>query len=670
MNERVFVLREAVVTITQMLAGKGIKVTQRGISAYVQPGADGEPAHVNLPYLPDNASDELCAAIQGFLDHEVAHILFTDFKAMNAIHDQSLHNMVNIIEDTRIEREMGKRFQGSAHNISVTGQFFLDKYVKPQIREAAKKGDVNGVKALVMVPALRAMAGQHIFKEWLDSHPDMKTAIADEVAKIEHLASKIENCPTTADAVTLAQEVMTALGRATGGGAGGGAAAPKPKKAKAKPKASSGKPMPGKSGPKDEPDAEDEEEEKDEEESSGLPGGASGSGAGEEEGEEGAGEEEGEKGAGAGEGDEGEDSESDEKGEEEAEAEGEDEKDESEGEDEEDTNTGDSSGFLDALDKETANGFDETMSRLITNEATEAAKGADYLIYTKDHDVVEPLHVGSGFKSEMTKQMGDEVDHMVAPLQKDLERAISARSLSVWENGRRSGRLHSGNLSRLAVGDGRVFRKKHESTSKDVAVELVVDMSGSMWGGKIHTAAKAAYALASVLDRLNIKSETICFTTGEIQDEAKIEKEERRLGKRFSRTESLYMPVLKSFNERMQSTEVRNRFGWLPHCNTLRNNVDGECIEIAARRLMQRREAGKIMIVLSDGAPACDGGGASVFQHLKDTVVNIEKAGVRVVGIGIQSEAVKQFYKRHMIINDVSELPSRVMKELRALLIG
>jgi cobalamin biosynthesis protein CobT len=576
--------------------------------------------------------------------------------------------MVNIIEDTRIEREMGKRFQGSAHNISVTGQFFLDKYVKPQIREASKKGDVNGVKALVMVPALRAMAGQHIFKEWLDNHPDMKAAIADEVSKIEHLASKIENCPTTADAVTLAQEVMTALGRATGGGGAGAGAPPKAKKPKAKPKATSGKPSAGKGGPKDESEGEEEKDE-DEEEGAGMPGGSSGSG--EEEGEgEAEGEGEGEEGAGAaGEGEEGEDGE-DEEGEEEAEAESEDEKDESEGEDEEDVNTGDSSGFLDALDKETANGFDETMSRLITNEATEAAKGADYLIYTKDHDVVEPLHVGSGFRPEMTKQMGDEVDHMVAPLQKDLERAISARSLSVWENGRRSGRLHSGNLSRLAVGDGRVFRKKHESTSKDVAVELVIDMSGSMWGGKIHTAAKAAYALASVLDRLNIKSETICFTTGEIQDEAKIEKEEKRLGKRFSRVESLYMPVLKSFNERMQSTEVRNRFGWLPHCNTLRNNVDGECIEIAARRLMQRREAGKIMIVLSDGAPACHGGGSSVFQHLKDTVGNIEKAGVRVVGIGIQSEAVKQFYKRHMVINDVSELPSRVMKELRGLLIG
>lgn len=669
MNERVFVLREAVVTITQMLAGKGITVTQRGISAYVQPGADGEPALVNLPYLPDNASDELCAAIQGFLDHEVAHILFTDFKAMNAIHDQSLHNMVNIIEDTRIEREMGKRFQGSAHNISVTGQFFLDKYVKPQIREASKKGDVNAVKALVMVPALRAMAGQQIFKEWLDNHPDMKAAIADEVEKIEHLASKLEGCPTTTDAVTLAQEVMTALGRATSGGGAGGAPSPKRKKPKAKPKAASGKPMPGKGGgSKDEPESEEED---DEEEGSGLPGGSSSSDSEEgEEGEGGGGESE-EEVSGAGEGEEGDEAESDEEGEDESESESEGEDDEPEpGEDEEDTNYGDSQGFLDALDKESANGFDDTMSRLITNDATAAAKDAQYLIYTKDHDVIEPLHIGSGFKPEMTKKMADEVDHMVAPLQKDLERAISARSLSVWENGRRSGRLHAGNLSRLAVGDGRVFRKKHESTSKDVAVELVIDMSGSMWGGKIHTAAKAAYALASVLDRLNIKSETICFTTGEIHDEEKIEKEEKRLGKRFSRVESLYMPILKSFNERMQSTEVRNRFGWLPNCDTLRNNVDGECIEIAARRLMQRREKGKILIVLSDGAPACHGGGGSVFQHLKDTVGKIEGAGVRVVGIGIQSEAVKQFYKRHMIINDVSELPSRVMKELRALLIS
>ena len=104
MNDRIYALRESVVIITQMLAGKSIKVTQRGMQACVTPDEHGRPVSVNLPYIPDNATDELCAAIQGFLDHEVAHIMFTDFKAFGAVaHDPGLFNMANIIEDARIE---------------------------------------------------------------------------------------------------------------------------------------------------------------------------------------------------------------------------------------------------------------------------------------------------------------------------------------------------------------------------------------------------------------------------------------------------------------------------------------------------------------------------------------------------------------------------------------
>jgi cobalamin biosynthesis protein CobT len=669
MNERVAVMREAVVKLTQMLAGKGVRVTQQGVQAFVEPGPTGEPARVNLPFIPDNASNELIEAIQGFLDHEVAHILFTDFKAMGAIKNPSLHSMVNLIEDARIEKAMAQRFTGSGHNITTVGKFFLEKYTKKQVAEAAKRGDVNAVKATVMVPAIRAMAGQQIFKEFMANHPDLQAAVADEVSKIEHLASKIENCASTADAIDVAKEVLTALG--SDSSSGGGGAAPKKKPKPAGGAAKAGVPMKSKgssSGSGEESEEEDEE-------------GSGGGKPGDEESDE---EKDEEGGAGGKseddsdesdeEKDEGSDEEKDEdedKDEEPAVAAPE-EEDESDDDDEGNSTDGSSGGFLEALDKETRNGFDETMSNLITNEAIDAANGSDYLIYTKDHDVVEPLHVGSGFDPAMSKRMSEQVDHMVGPLQKDLERAISARSLSVWENGRRSGRLHAGNLSRLAVGDSRVFRKKHESTSKDVAVELVVDMSGSMSGSKIHTAAKAAYALASVLDRLNIKCEVVCFTTGPIEDRERMEKELALLGKgkSFSRVESLYMPILKGFNDRMTSTETRNRFAWLPHSSSLANNVDGESIEVAARRLLARREAGKIMIVLSDGAPAAYYGGSALRHHLKKTVEQIEKAGVRVVGIGIESSEVTHFYKRNMVLNDVTELPARVMKELRHLLIG
>jgi cobalamin biosynthesis protein CobT len=260
---------------------------------------------------------------------------------------------------------------------------------------------------------------------------------------------------------------------------------------------------------------------------------------------------------------------------------------------------------------------------------------------------------------------------MVAPLQKDLERAIAARSLATRSHGHRSGRLHAANLSRLAFNDDRVFSRKHESTSKDVAVELVVDASGSMSGSKIHTAAQAAYALSSVLDRLNIKNEVICFTTKDIGGaETEMRKQMAETGVRFSRMEGLYMPVLKDYNERTQATNVKERFGWLPNTNILRSNVDGECVEIAARRLLARKEAGKIMIVLSDGYPAAAGARGDLEQHLVQVVKDVSASGVKVVGIGIESTAVQKFYPKNLVLNKVEDLPTAVIKELRHLLMN
>ena len=36
---------------------------------------------IYLPSIPSNASTEFIEALQGFLDHEVAHIIFSDMKA-------------------------------------------------------------------------------------------------------------------------------------------------------------------------------------------------------------------------------------------------------------------------------------------------------------------------------------------------------------------------------------------------------------------------------------------------------------------------------------------------------------------------------------------------------------------------------------------------------------
>ena len=164
---RVAVMREAITKITQILSDKGIRVTQQGIQAFVQPDANGKPVRVNLPYIPDEAPEELISAIQGFLDHEVAHVMFSDFSVLDAASKGNYKFFLNALEDTRIERNMGAKFQGSAHNLATTLGFFLDQYIEPKYQKAIADGDTVAAAQVLFVPLIRALSGQLAAKEYL-----------------------------------------------------------------------------------------------------------------------------------------------------------------------------------------------------------------------------------------------------------------------------------------------------------------------------------------------------------------------------------------------------------------------------------------------------------------------------------------------------------------------
>ena len=86
MNPRVIELREVVTKLVPLLAGKGLRVTQIGSNAYVRTNLrTRKPELVNIPMIPDNAQDDFIQAIQGFIDHEIAHVLLghTDLTAHN-----------------------------------------------------------------------------------------------------------------------------------------------------------------------------------------------------------------------------------------------------------------------------------------------------------------------------------------------------------------------------------------------------------------------------------------------------------------------------------------------------------------------------------------------------------------------------------------------------------
>jgi hypothetical protein len=748
-NQEIALLREVVKKLTQLLAGRGIRVTQRGASAFVEYDKNSKPVSVNIPYIPDDASAELILAIQGFIDHEVAHLLHSNFDLLTKGHELKVANLHNIVEDTFVERAIVKTFPGSAHNLKRLHEFFLKNITEPAL---AKVGaDEQAQFGVILVPAMRALSGQGVFNDWMTNNghwdqPLMKKLIdkmtAEDIAALPKLAS-------TQETLDLALRLNAIL----------------------HPPAPPPPPPPAPPAEEEDEDEDDSDDESDDSEEKAPEGSDSrdhdedddstGGEEGEEdddtsddedsvsddaEDEDGADDEDDDADDEDGESEHDEDSDSDEDDSDGDSSEDEDDEDADEDEDDADTeddgeaedpsddttsesgedsddpsdedeaedaseesgddatgggdiapekSSGEEEGEVEADEEDSESGdevtfndllnplwkpgeFDGALADKIAADTKEALSSSEYAIYTTDFDVIEPAPDSGRYKPQNLEVMEDKTRHMVGVMQKEIERLLAARSQTVHVPGFRSGRMHSASLHRLQTSDDRIFRRRHQSSSKKTAISLLVDNSGSMGSGeksKTAIAMEAAYALSSTLERIGLNHEVIGFTTTDDDAEKMyrmIQAEEDKTGVRFSRWEPIYMPVYKDFKERL-TPAVKKRFADVAYNgNFFRSNVDGECVRIAALRLMKQTADRHILIVLSDGQPAFHSGNTgwgTPKNHLMQTMEWLEKTPVEAIGIGIKSNAVASYYKKHMVIDNIASLPKVIMEQLRHILL-
>lgn len=716
MKQEVANLREVVTKVTQILVGEGVRVTQQGSAAFVKWKADGVTVErVNLPMLPDDAPDDLIIAIEGFLDHEVAHVLFTKQKAVLSAcaalpksEGRKLQATWNMIEDIFIERKMSERFRGSAYNIDCLHEFFIDNYTVPAL---AKAEDSREVLATLMVPAVRAAAGQPAFERFMsESDRWSKLGVIGDV--VRDMGPTFANVQSTQDSIEAAREMIRRVEKMMPPDADEqesddeNGKDSKEKSSKSGEGKSSDKPgVDGKSGSPGEPNKSKESSGKGGKSEKPI-GAKKATKSNDGDSEEGIDESETDDGGVDKDGDEAPDvSESNDEGdapevdsEEGDEGNGSGELNETQidetGDDAGKGNIKDDDGderheypevcdCMDILEAGGAADFGDACGFAISKDATRRLGDSNYQVFTKDYDKVERLRYAPDDRlDKYLVKMEESTRHMVGQMQKHIERIMASRSRVMNVGGHRSGRLHGQALHRLIVGDDRVFRRKEEHKSLDVAVTLVVDCSGSMAGEKINLALDSAYALSATLERVGIKHEVIGFTTNyetinreteEAHEKTlktmKAMSEEDGVARRISyaRVESIYMPVFKEATEKL-NTDVKRRMAYGRHKIALANNIDGESVEIAALRLLKRHKGRKVMIVLSDGWPQAAGDTTKQANNLKKVVKWCEKVGVETVGIGIQSDAVKHFYGRHVVIHRLEELPGKVMGELQRIL--
>ncbi|WP_299687329.1 cobaltochelatase subunit CobT [uncultured Tateyamaria sp.] len=302
----------------------------------------------------------------------------------------------------------------------------------------------------------------------------------------------------------------------------------------------------------------------------------------------------------------------------------------------------------------------------------------DYRVYLDTHDeeiaaedLAEPVEL-ERLRAYLDQQL-EPLKGAVSRLANKLQRRLQAQQNRSWEFDREEGMLDAGRLARVVANPTTPlsFKVEKDTEFRDTCVTLLLDNSGSMRGRPISIAAICADVLARTLERCNVKVEILGFTTrawkGGLAREAWLNEGRPTQPGRLN---DLRHIIYKSADAPWRRT--RPNLGLMMKEGLLKENIDGEALEWAHRRMMARPEARKILMVISDGAPVDDStlsvNPANYLEkHLRDVIAMVErKRAVELLAIGIGHD-VTRYYDRAVTITDVEQLAGAMTEQLAAL---
>ena len=278
--------------------------------------------------------------------------------------------------------------------------------------------------------------------------------------------------------------------------------------------------------------------------------------------------------------------------------------------------------------------------------------------------------------TRLRQQLDLQLQHLqgvVAKLANRLQRRLLAQQTRAWDFDLEEGMLDAGRLARVVVNPmlALSYKRERDTEFRDTVVTLLIDNSGSMRGRPITVAAMCGDILARTLERCAVKVEVLGFTTrawkgGQSRERWVADGKPRNPG----RLNDLRHIVYKSADAPWRRS--RKNLGLMLREGLLKENIDGEALLWAYRRMLARSEHRRILMVISDGAPVDDSTlsvnpGNYLEKHLREVIREIEGRDlVELVAIGIGHD-VTRYYRRAVTIVDAEELGGTMMKKLTEL---
>lgn len=304
----------------------------------------------------------------------------------------------------------------------------------------------------------------------------------------------------------------------------------------------------------------------------------------------------------------------------------------------------------------------EALAEAINERVARCNASSVYRVFTKEHDHSDTVPSADERDVRGLLQTGtDEVRR----LRRGLANALRSSEKRWWREDQVRGVLSPRTLHRLCIEQPRldVFRTRSVVQGRSTAVTLVLDASGSMTSQKMAVARSAVRVLLEALSDLQIATEAITFTTGHAYDlnQAALAcgEEPARMRDRFSRFGNLEIGLLKRFEEPLKCAMRR-----LPSVRGTGLTPLGEAMVIGARRLVVRPESRRLMLVITDGKAGCESRGDAAHAHAIEIAGKISRTGIELIGIGIKDDSLCEIVADTIVVHELKDLPAQLCKLL------
>jgi len=308
---------------------------------------------------------------------------------------------------------------------------------------------------------------------------------------------------------------------------------------------------------------------------------------------------------------------------------------------------------------------DSNIATIVTgNSKVLAEQNQLYRVFNREYD--SETRAASRIRDSELRQFREQLDAQVfhqginvPRLARQISQLLATPRRDGWLFGEEEGIIDGRRLTQViaAPRERRLFRKDQYRFKNDCMVSFLIDCSGSM-KQSIEYIAMLVDIFTRALDQAEIASEILGFTTGDWNG-----------GKVYQQWLSQGRPLNPGrLNERSHLIYKTADEGWRKSRRNIaallktpyfREGLDGEAVDWACTRMLQRDATRRILFVISDGSPMDSATNLAndefyLDNHLKNTVEKFDgRNSIEIFGIGVGLSLTP--YYRHCLAIDLSE---------------